>query len=58
MYTQYDYMLRNRFVVLSHHKHVYKPFDFVTCTIPTLSFPLVATCTNCAFILVLYVFSV
>lgn len=23
-------MLRNRFVVLSHHKHVYKPFDFVT----------------------------
>lgn len=50
-------MLRNRFVVLSHHKHVYKPFDFVTCTIPTLSFPLVATCTNCAFILVLYVFS-
>lgn len=48
-------MLRNRFVVLSHHKHVYKPFDFVTCTIPTLSFPLVAI--NCAFILVLYVFS-
>lgn len=32
-------MLRNRFVVLSHHKHVYKPFDFVTCTIPTLRFP-------------------
>lgn len=27
-------MLRNRFVVLSHHKHVYKPFDFVTCSIP------------------------